>query len=175
MKKVLLAVTASIAAYKAVEIIQQLQKYGYEVQVIMTKEVTKFIQPLTFEVISGKKVGVEVMEELTAGSIQHIDYGKECDAFLIAPATANIIGKLANGLADDLVSTTAIALPKDTPKYIAPAMNTKMYENAAVQRNLNTLVNDGYQIIEPREDKLACGDVGKGAMAKIEDIIKEIV
>lgn len=173
-KKVLLAVTASIAAYKAILITQELRKKGYDVRIIITKEVTKFIQPLTFEVISGQEVGVEVMEEKTPGVIQHIDWAKECDIFLVAPASANIIGKLANGIADDLVSTTALAISLDKSRYIAPAMNTKMYENPAVQRNLKTLKEDGYQIIEPREDLLACGDVGKGALAEIENIIKEI-
>ncbi|EMF0119672.1 phosphopantothenoylcysteine decarboxylase [Enterococcus hirae] len=175
MKKILLGVTGSISAYKSANITNQLVKLGYQVDVIMTESSTHFITPLTLQSLSKRAVHTDVMQEKEPSVINHIELAKQADLFLIAPATANIIGKLANGLADDLLSTVAMALPADTPKLIAPAMNTNMYQHPLNQRNLNTLKSIGYQEIEPRESLLACGDFGKGALADTQIIIDQTV
>lgn len=173
--KILLGVSASISAYKAADIVRALVKKGAEVHVVMTQHATAFIPPLTLEVLSKHKVQVEVMTEAEAGVIQHITLAQTCDCFLLAPASANIIGKLAHGIADDLLSTLALALPPQVPKYIAPAMNTTMYQNPAVQRNLSQLKADGYNCIEPRTSELACGVKGKGALATLETIVQTVL
>lgn len=175
MPKVLLGVSASISAYKAADIISQLKKQQIDVEVIMTKNSTQIIPPLTLQVLSKEMVHTDVMYEGKPSDINHIDMVKRADLFLVAPATANIIGKMANGIADDMLSTTALAV-HDIPKLVAPAMNTYMYTNPAMQRNLAQLEEDGYTIIEPKESLLACGDYGKGALADVEvivDIIKK--
>lgn len=175
MPKVLLGVSASISAYKAADIISQLKKQQIDVEVIMTKNSTQIIPPLTLQVLSKEIVHTDVMYEGKPSDINHIDMVKRADLFLVAPATANIIGKMANGIADDMLSTTALAV-HDIPKLVAPAMNTYMYTNPAMQRNLAQLEEDGYTIIEPKESLLACGDYGKGALADVEvivDIIKK--
>ena len=172
--KILLGISASISAYKACDLVRQWTKEGHEVKVIMTKHATELVSPLTLKVISKQEVGVSMMEEENPSEIQHITLAQTCDVFVIAPASANIIGKLANGIADDLLSTIALAVPQHTAKYIAPAMNTIMYQNPAVQRNLQQLKEDGYQEIEPRSGELACGVTGKGALAEISTIIDAI-
>ena len=163
MKNILLGVSGSISAYKAADITNQLTKLGYNLDVVMTKSSTEFITPLTIQSLSHRLVHLDVMDEPDAALINHIA--------LVAPASANIIGKLANGIADDLLSTVALALLPDTPKVIAPAMNTYMYQNPIVQRNLATLKEVGYQEIKPREALLACGDYGRGALADIAEIV----
>lgn len=175
MPKVLLGVSASISAYKAADIISQLKKQQIDVEVIMTKNSTQIIPSLTLQVLSKETVHTDVMYEHKPSDINHIDMVKRADLFLVAPATANIIGKMANGIADDMLSTTALAV-HDIPKLVAPAMNTYMYTNPAMKRNLTQLEEDGYTIIEPKESLLACGDYGKGALADVEvivDIIKK--
>ncbi|MDB7101013.1 phosphopantothenoylcysteine decarboxylase [Enterococcus mundtii] len=174
MKKILLGVSGSISAYKSADITNQLVKLGYQVDVIMTKSSNKFITPLTLQSLSKRAVHTDVMQENDPSVINHIELAKQADLFLIAPATANIIGKLANGLADDLLSTVAMALLPETPKLIAPAMNTNMYQHPINQRNLTTLKEIGYQEIEPRESLLACGDYGKGALADNQIIIDQV-
>lgn len=174
MSKIVIGVSASIAAYKAADVVSGLVKRGHEVHVIMTKHATKFIPPLTLQVLSKQPVTVEIMEEQAPEVINHIELAQSCDAFAVIPASANIIGKLANGIADDLLSTTALAVPCETPKVLAPAMNTQMYAHPAVQRNLAQLVKDGYQMIEPRTSLLACGVEGKGALASVDEIIDTI-
>lgn len=173
MPTVLLGVSASISAYKAADLISQLKKKNYNVEVIMTKNSTAIIPALTLQVLSKNQVHLDVMEEATPTDINHIDLVKRADLFIIAPATANIIGKIANGIADDMLSTTALAV-HDIPLLIAPAMNTYMYQHPAVQTNLKHLISYGYQVIEPKESLLACGDYGKGALADISDIITAI-
>jgi len=173
MPKVLLGVSASISAYKAADLISQLKKESIDVEVVMTQNSTKIIPPLTLQVLSKEIVHTDVMYEHKPSDINHIDVVKRADLFLIAPATANIIGKVANGIADDMLSTTALAV-HDIPKIIAPAMNTYMYTNPAMQRNLAQIEQDGYHIIEPKESLLACGDYGKGALADIDVIIQTI-
>ncbi|EOH89367.1 phosphopantothenoylcysteine decarboxylase [Enterococcus villorum] len=175
MKKILLGVTGSISAYKSADLTNQLVKLGYQVDVIMTESSTHFITPLTLQSLSKRAVHTDVMQEKDPAVINHIELAKQADLFLIAPATANIIGKLANGLADDLLSTVAMALKKEIPKLIAPAMNTNMYQHPINQKNLETLKSIGYHEVEPRESLLACGDFGKGALADIQIIIDQAV
>lgn len=174
MKTILLGVSGSISAYKAADITNELTKSGYQVDVVMTKNSQEFITPLTLQSLSKRQVHLDVMDEPDVSFINHIELTKRADLFLIAPASANIIGKLANGIADDLLSTVALPLKEDVPKLIAPAMNTYMYQNPIVQRNLKTLKELGYQEIEPREALLACGDYGRGALANVSDIIADV-
>lgn len=173
MPKVLLGVSASISAYKAADIISQLKKKNIDVEVIMTQNSTKIIPELTLQVLSKNKVHTDVMLEENPLDINHIDLVKRADLFIIAPATANIIGKIANGIADDMLSTTALAV-HDMPKLIAPAMNTYMYENPAMVANLEKLTRYGYNLIEPKTSLLACGDYGKGALADVDLIVDTI-
>ena len=171
MANILLAVTGSISAYKAADLTSQLTKLGHQVKVLMTPAATAFITPLTLQVLAKQAVLVEVMTEDDPKQIQHIDLGKEADLFLVAPASANTIAKLAHGFADTIVTSTALALPSEVKKFLAPAMNTKMLDHPATQNNLETLKSYGYQIIPPREALLACGDQGSGALASIETIL----
>ncbi|MGT2929757.1 phosphopantothenoylcysteine decarboxylase [Streptococcus dentasini] len=173
-KTILLAISGSISAYKSADLTSQLKKLGYNVQIIMSEAATKFITPLTLQVLSKNPVYTDVMEEKVADRINHIELGKETDLFILAPASANTIAKLANGLADSMITATALALPNDLPKFIAPAMNTKMYDNPLTQRNLSILNEIGYQEIQPRSSLLACGDIGRGALAELSDIIEVI-
>ena len=174
MTQITLAVTGSISAYKAADITSQLTKLGLEVKVLMTPSARKFITPLTLQVLSKNPVGLDVMIEEDPQRIEHIDIGKETDIFLVAPASANTIAKLAMGLADNMVTSTALALPQGTKKLLAPAMNTKMLEHPATQRNIKLLQDYGYQIIQPRHATLACGDQGSGALATVESIVKAV-
>ena len=174
MTQITLAVTGSISAYKAADITSQLTKLGLEVKVLMTPAARKFITPLTLQVLSKNPVGLDVMIEEDPQRIEHIDIGKETDIFLVAPASANTIAKLAMGLADNMVTSTALALPQGTKKLLAPAMNTKMLEHPATQRNIKLLQDYGYQIIQPRHATLACGDQGSGALATVETIVETV-
>lgn len=173
-KNILLGVTGSIAAYKAADLANHLTKTGNSVHVIMTKNARAFIAPLTLQTLTRNKVHTDMFELLNEVQIEHISLAQAADAAVVAPATANIIGKLAHGIADDMLSTVLMALRQEKPLLIAPAMNTAMYESRATQDNLTTLRQRGVKIIEPRESLLACGDVGKGAMASIETILNEI-
>lgn len=174
MTQITLAVTGSISAYKAADITSQLTKLGLEVKVLMTPAAQKFITPLTLQVLSKQPVGLDILLENDPKRIEHIDIGKETDLFLVAPASANTIAKLAIGLADNMVTSTALALPLGTKKLLAPAMNTKMLEHPATQRNLKLLQDYGYQIIQPRDTVLACGDKGSGALASVETIVEAV-
>ncbi len=172
-KHILLGVTGSIAAYKAADLVSRLRKLGAEVKVIMTKSATELIAPLTFESLSNNPVYVDMFQSPQKWEIEHISLAKWADVFAIAPATANIIAKLACGLADDMLSTVALAYRG--PITIAPAMNTAMFEHAAVTENIKTLKERGAYIVEPEEGRLACGDTGKGKLADIEDIVDAIL
>ena len=174
MANILLAVTGSISAYKAADITSQLTKLGHQVKVLMTPAATAFITPLTLQVLSKQAVLVEVLTEEDPKQIQHIDLGKEANLFLVAPASANTIAKLAHGFADNIVTSTALTLPSEVKKFLAPAMNTKMLDHPATQNNLETLKSYGYQIIPPREALLACGDQGAGALATVDTIVQTI-
>lgn len=173
-KTILLAVSGSISAYKAADLTSQMTKLGYQVHVLMTEAATHFITPLTLQVLSKNPVHLDVMTEKLADRINHIDLGKEADLFVLAPASANTVAKLACGLADNMVTATALALPASTPKLLAPAMNTKMYDNPITQDNLERLKRLGYQEIPPKSSLLACGDVGRGALADVATIIQAI-
>ena len=174
MAKITLAVSGSISAYKAADLTSQLTKAGHEVTVIMTKAATAFITPLTLQSLSKKLVHTDIMLEENPASIKHIDVAKETDLFLVAPASANTIAKLAHGLADDMLSAVALAIPAGVPRLIAPAMNTNMYLNLATQDNLEKLARYGYQEIKPREALLACGDFGTGALAELDVILERV-
>ena len=171
---IVLGVTGSIAAYKAADIISRLINLGLNIDVILTDSGSKIITPLTLQTLSKNKVYMDMFEEITPKEVKHISLAEKADLMLIAPATANIIGKIANGIADDFLSTVVMAAANTTPVYIAPAMNTNMYENPIIQANIEKLRSYGYRFIEPKESLLACGTVGKGALADVDDIIKVI-
>lgn len=174
MKHLLLGVTGSIAAYKAADIAHAFYKQGIDVEVIMTQSATKLIAPLTFRSLTKHRVYIDVLDDDYPDDVEHISLASKTDAVLIAPATANIIGKLASGIADDMLTTTVLAV-KDRPIYIAPAMNTNMWENAIVQDNIAKLRRFGFRFIQPRESLLACGVVGRGALADPADIVKAVL
>ena len=167
MKKpcVVLGVTGGIAVYKACELLRLLQKRGIDVFVVMTRNACRFVAPLTFETLSGHPVAVDTFDRPQTWEVEHIALAKRADLFLIAPATANIMGKMACGIADDMLSTTVMATR--APVLVAPAMNTGMWENAAVQQNVKTLRARGVEIVAPVSGHLACGDSGAG---KLEDV-----
>ncbi|WP_045797907.1 phosphopantothenoylcysteine decarboxylase [Streptococcus equinus] len=174
-KTILLAVSGSISAYKSADLANELTKSGYDVHVLMTKAATDFITPLTLQVLSKNAVHLDVMKEDDPKSVNHIELAKKADLFVLAPASANTLAKLAHGMADNIVTATALALPAETPKLIAPAMNTKMYDNPLTQRNISILKEVGYQEIKPRSSLLACGDVGRGALAEQNVILERII
>ncbi len=173
MKNIILGVTGSIAAYKGADIANILTKRGYNVDVIMTKSAMEFITPLTFQSLTKNKVYWNMFEEITPKEIKHISLAKKADLCLIAPASANLIGKIASGIADDMLTTVVMAM-NNIPVYICPAMNTNMYNNPIVQRNIRTLSELGYRFIDPKEAVLACGDLGKGALADVETIVNTV-
>lgn len=172
-KNVLLGVCGGIAAYKAVEAASRLRKAGASVHVLMTEEAAKFVTPLTFQEISGNPVSVSMWEKVTNWNVEHIALANLADVVLIAPATANVIGKIACGIADDMMTTVIMATK--APVYVAPAMNTNMYTNPITQRNIDTLRRYGYHIIEPASGHLACGTSGVGRLpeaVELAEIIK---
>lgn len=169
-KNIVIGITGGIACYKACEIISYFKHKGVNVDVIMTKNATNFITPLTIETLSKNKVVIDMFEKKEHINVEHISLAKKADLFLIVPATANIIGKVANGIADDMLSTTIMATK--APVVFAPAMNNEMYNNAIVQDNIEKLKKYGYNFIEPEVGNLACGYVAKGKLAKKETIIK---
>ncbi|MDT8716478.1 bifunctional phosphopantothenoylcysteine decarboxylase/phosphopantothenate--cysteine ligase CoaBC [Clostridium sp. 19966] len=170
---VVIGVCGGIAAYKALDVISALRKRNINVDVIMTKHATEFVTPLTFQSISYNKVVVDMFEEPKYWEIQHISLAKKADLFVVLPATANIIGKVANGIADDMLSTTIMATK--APVLFCPAMNTGMYENIIVQENIKKLRAYGYEFMEPDTGMLACGDTGKGKLPKPEIITEAIL
>lgn len=172
-KNILLGVTGGIACYKACELTSALVKQHADVQVIMTDNATKFVSPMTFEQLSGNKALVDTFDRNFVHSVEHISAAEKADMVLIAPATANVIAKLANGLADDMLTTTVLACR--CPKAIAPAMNTAMYENPVTQDNISKLIHYGWEIIEPATGRLACGAVGKGKLADPARLLEAIL
>jgi phosphopantothenoylcysteine decarboxylase/phosphopantothenate--cysteine ligase len=171
-KTVVLGVTGGIACYKAVELVRLLVKAGHRVQVIMTRGALEFVAELTFQTLSGHPVATETFNLTQESEIGHINLADSADLFVIAPATANIIGKIANGIADDLLTTVIMAT--QAPVVIAPAMNIHMYENPILQENLRKLGRVGYHILEPAEGFLACGYEGKGRLPDPEKIADEV-
>ncbi|WP_017380810.1 bifunctional phosphopantothenoylcysteine decarboxylase/phosphopantothenate--cysteine ligase CoaBC [Paenisporosarcina sp. TG-14] len=168
-KKILLCVSGGIAVYKAVALVSKLSQSGADVKVIMTESATKFVQPLSFQVMSRNDVYTDTFDEKNSGVIAHINLADWADLVIVAPATANVIGKIANGVGDDMVTTTLLATTAKV--WIAPAMNVHMYDHPAVKRNIATLAEDGYEFIEPSEGFLACGYVGKGRLEEPEKIV----
>lgn len=168
-KTIILGVTGSIAAYKAAEVISRLKKKNAQVKVIMTKAATQFITPLTLQTLSQNPVSVDMFDEPKNWEVEHISLSEQGDIFLLAPASANLIGKLASGIADNLLTSTVMATT--APVLLAPAMNVKMYENPITQENINKLQSLGYYFIEPAFGMLACGYQGKGRLAEIDKII----
>lgn len=171
-KNILLCVTGGIAVYKAVALTSKLTQAGFNVKVMMSENACKFVTPLSFQAISRNDVYTDTFDEKDPSKIAHIDLADWPDLILIAPATANIIGKLANGIADDMISTTLLATVK--PVWVAPAMNVHMYHHPAVQRNMSILSEFGYEFIEPGEGYLACGYVGKGRLEEPETIVEHV-
>lgn len=169
---VLLCVTGGIAAYKAVALTSKLTQMGIDVKVMMSENATKFVTPLTFQAISRNPVYTDTFDEKDPKKIAHIDLSEWPDLIIIAPATSNIIGKLANGIADDMITSTLLATEK--PVWIAPAMNVHMYHHPIVQKNMDTLKSIGYEFIEPDEGYLACGYTGKGRLADPESIAEKV-
>lgn len=172
-KTVVLGVTGGIAVYKACDLVSSLRKLGIEVHVIMTKSASEFVTPMTFQTMSQNFVTLDMFEEPKTWDVEHIALAKKADVFVVAPATANIIGKMANGIADDMLSTTIMATR--APILVAPAMNTNMYSHPVTQENINKLERLGYKFVEPASGRLACGDEGKGKLAPVEEILKEIL
>lgn len=172
-KCVVIGVTGGIAVYKSLDICSMLRKKDVEVRVIMTKSATEFVAPLTFQSISQNIVTTDMFDEPKAWEIQHISLAQKADILLVAPATANIIGKVANGIADDMLSTTIMATKAKV--IFAPAMNTNMYNNPIVQENIAKLKTLGYEFIEPVSGRLACGDEGKGKLELPEVIVEKVM
>jgi phosphopantothenoylcysteine decarboxylase len=173
VKNIVLGVSGSIAAYKAADIANTLTKEGAAVHVIMTRAARRFITPLTLQTLTGRKVYTDMFKVMDSEDVRHISLAKNADALLIAPATANIIAKIAAGIACDYLSTVALAAWQK-PLLIAPAMNTAMWENPVTRANIAALKTRGALLIEPREARLACGDLGKGAMADVADIVRAL-
>lgn len=172
-KTVVLGVTGGIAAYKTASLASMLVKNGYDVQVLMTQNATNFINPIVFETLTKHKCLIDTFDRNFEFSVEHVALAKLADVVMIAPATANVIGKLAHGIADDMLTTTVMAC-RTCPKIIAPAMNTEMYFNPVVQDNLKILEGYGYEVIRPAEGYLACGDVGAGKMPEPETLFAYI-
>ena len=171
-KNIILGVTASIAIYKACDIVRRLKECGFSVSVVQTKESEELIKPIVFQSLSGQKVYRGLFETPEAWDIEHISLAKKADLILVAPATANIIAKIAAGICDDLL--TCMICAAHSPVLIAPAMNENMYKNKITQANIEKLKSLGYKFIEPKKGKLACGDVGFGCLAEVESIVKEV-
>ena len=172
-KNIVLGVTGGIACYKACELASALVKQHADVQVIMTENATKFVSPMTFEQLTGNKALTDTFDRNFVHSVEHISVADKADMVIIAPATANIIAKLAHGIADDMLTTTVLACR--CPKAIAPAMNTAMYENPVTQDNIKTLIHYGWEVIEPDTGRLACGAVGKGKLVTPERLLEACI
>jgi len=171
-KNIVLGVTASIAIYKACEIVRRLKEAGFCVTVVMTREAEELIRPIVFQSLSGNKAYRGLFDEVSTWEIEHISLAEKADLVLIAPATANIIAKIAGGLCDDLL--TCVVSATRAPALICPAMNQNMYLNKITQDNIKKLKAYGYRFVEPRTGKLACGKSGIGCLADVETIIKEV-
>lgn len=171
-KNIILGVTASIAIYKACDLIRRLKEHNYNPTVIMTKEAEELIRPIVFQSLTGNKAYRGLFEEADTWEIEHISLAENTDLVLIAPATANIIAKLAGGICDDLL--TCVVCATGAPILVAPAMNTNMYFNRIVQDNIKKLKSVGYKFVGPATGKLACGKSGIGCLASVEEIVKEV-
>lgn len=169
---IVLGVTGSIAAYKAVEVLREMQRKGWDVSVVMTAGAARFVTPLTFQTLSRNAVGTGLFDEADGWHPEHIAYADRATVFVVAPCTANVIAKMANGIADDLLTCTALATK--APVVIAPAMNDNMWTNAATQANVETLKRRGVTFVDVASGELACGRVGVGRFAEV-DVIMSVV
>jgi phosphopantothenoylcysteine decarboxylase/phosphopantothenate--cysteine ligase len=169
---IVLGVTGGVAVYKACDLVSRLKKLGATIDVIMTASACEFVAPLTFQSLALNRVITDMFDRPNVWDIEHISLAKKADVFVIAPATANVIGKIANGIADDMLTTTVMATK--APVLIAPAMNTVMYENPILQANIEKLKALGYHFVEPESGRLACNDIGKGKLAAPEEILRHI-
>lgn len=172
---ILLMVTGGIASYKSIDLANKLVKEGNDVRVVLTDGAREFVKELPFETLTKNRVYTDIFKEHDVNEIQHIDLGKWADKILVAPATANTIAKISVGIADNLVTNILLALDNFEQVYVAPAMNTKMYNNPLTQKNINVLKNMGYKFIEPDVGKLACGDIGAGKFPEIDKIINYVL
>ncbi|MDH7570746.1 MAG: flavoprotein [Armatimonadota bacterium] len=173
---VLLGVSGGIACYKACELVRLFRRDEHPVRVVMTENAQRFVTALTFETLSGHPVATSLWQAGHQYYVEHIELAKWAHVAVIAPATANVIGKVAQGIADDLLTTVVMALPATTPVVIAPAMNTQMWLNPIVQRNVEYLKSLGrYRFVLPRVARLACGDTGTGALAAVEEIYRQVL
>jgi phosphopantothenoylcysteine decarboxylase/phosphopantothenoylcysteine decarboxylase/phosphopantothenate--cysteine ligase len=171
---IVLGITGSIAAYKAADLASQMVKQGHDVHVVMTRAATEFITPLTLQTLTRNPVLVSLEDEKQSWKPGHIELADQADLMLVAPATANVIGEFANGLAPDPLTSVYLALPRATPVLIAPAMNGKMWDHPATRRNVALLENDGCRFIGPSDGSLACGYEGSGRLAPVDDILNAI-
>lgn len=172
-KTIVLGVTGSIAAYKIASLCSMLKKRGANTTVIMTKNALNFINPITFETLTGNKCLVDTFDRNFQYDVEHVELAKAADVFMIAPASANVIAKAAHGIADDMLTTTFLA--SECPKVVSPAMNTRMYNNPITQDNMATLEHYGIRVIKPATGYLACGDVGEGKMPEPEELLEHII
>lgn len=170
---IVVGVTGGIACYKAADVVNALTEKGNQVHVIMTKNAQEFVAPLTFQTLSRNKVITDMFQWKETGDVTHISLAKKADVFLVVPATANIIGKIAGGIADDMLTTTILAAR--CRKMIAPAMNTAMWENPIVQDNVKKLVSYGYEVLDTASGQLACGDIGKGKLLPWNQIVDAVL
>ena len=173
MSNIILGVTGSISVYKACDIANELTKEGHSVKVIMTEAGQKFVTPLSFMTLTKNRVYTDAFDNQDPKAVEHIALATEADLFVIAPASADIIAKAAAGFGDNMLTTTLLAY-RDKPVLICPAMNTNMYENKVTQRNIGILKDLGFEFVEPKEAYLACGTVGKGALASVDVILERI-
>ena len=173
-KVIVIGVTGSIAAYKIANLCSMLKKLNAEIHVIMTKNATNFINPITFETLTGNKCLVDTFDRNFEFNVEHVSLAKRADLFMVAPASANVIGKISAGICDDMLTTTLFAFNRG-PKIIAPAMNTNMYDNPILQDNLKALKDYGYEIVEPAVGYLACGDTGRGKLVSEEVLLDKIL
>ncbi|MCG8481668.1 MAG: bifunctional phosphopantothenoylcysteine decarboxylase/phosphopantothenate--cysteine ligase CoaBC [Clostridia bacterium] len=172
-KHLVIGVTGGIASYKALDVVSRLKKNGFDISVVMTKNACEFVTPLSFQTISQNRVITDMFEEPKTWEVEHIELTKKADAFLIVPATPNFIGKVASGIADDMLTTAVMA--SKTPIICVPSMNTNMYENPIFQRNVSKLKDLGYYFMDPDSGLLACGDVGKGKLPDPQEIVDQTI
>ncbi len=174
MSHILLGVSASVSLYKACDLASKLTQAGHSVRAVLTPRAAELVSPQLFEAVSGEPAHTDEFDATRRGAMDHIDLARWAEVLVVAPASADLIGRLANGLAGDLVATAALAVPADRPRLLAPAMNPAMWAQPAVQRNVARLVEDGWRLVEPGEGHHACGDAGRGRLAEPADIQRRV-
>lgn len=174
MSHILLGVSASVSLYKACDLASKLTQAGHAVRAVLTPRAAELVSPQLFEAVSGEPAYADEFDATRRGAMDHIDLARWAEVLVVAPASADLVGRLANGLAGDLVATAALAVPADRPRLLAPAMNPAMWAQPAVQRNVARLVEDGWRLVEPGEGHHACGDAGRGRLAEPVDIQRRV-